>query len=191
MRAATELIAKRGYHGATIELIIRRARVSYATFYKYFDDREACFLAILDFYRQATREVLKARMSEHEQWSEQVVAVIEGLFELVAAEPLAARACLVESLTAGPEAVARYEEMLQDLVPLLRAGRAEREQNSKLPQTLEDTLAGAVVWAIYQRLVVGEADKLRPQLPETLELIFSSYLGEDEAARIAAGAASR
>ncbi len=36
---------------------------------------------------------------------------------------------------------------------------------------------------LSQRLIAGEADKLRALLPETLEFLLRPYVGEDEAAR--------
>src|SRR5690554_3151891 len=57
LRATAELIAERGYQETTMEEIVRRAKVGYATFYKHYADREAAFLALLDaaFDRTAGR----------------------------------------------------------------------------------------------------------------------------------------
>ena len=107
-----------------------------------------------------------------------------SLFESIAENPTVARVCLVEALTAGPVAVARYEAALKELDPILRPGRKLNSRSSELPDTLEDTLAGAVLWTAYQRLIVGEADRLPSLLPETLELVLSPYLGEAEALRV-------
>ena len=40
---------------------------------------------------------------------------------------------------------------------------------------------------INQRLIAGEAAKLRALLPEALEFLLRPYVGEDEAAREAGG----
>lgn len=184
--AAAELFAKRGYHGTTIELIIGRAKVGYATFYKNFADKEECLIAIFDIAGDAMRPGLRKAFKDHDgPWAERVGAVLKVLFEMIAENPAHARSCLVEALTAGPAAVARYEQMLANFEPLLLPGRELRPSNAQLPDTLEATLFGGVFWIAYQRLIVGEADKLMALLPETLELVLSPYVGEAEAVRVA------
>ncbi len=184
--AAADLIAKRGYHGTTIELIIRRAKVGYGTFYKNFPDKEACLIGIFDASGEVIKPTLReAWEAEEGTWADRVAASLAALFELIVENPAPARACLVESLTAGPAAIARYEQALANFDPLLRPGREVRESNVALPETLEATLVGGVFWIAYQRLIVGEADKLMALLPETIELVLSPYVGEDEAVRVA------
>jgi len=186
IEAAAELIAKRGYHGTTIELIIRRAKVGYATFYKSFSSKEDCLIGIFDSAGEVLRPALQEAYETHEgPWAERVAVVLRALFRLIAENPTPARVCLVESLTAGPVAVARYERMLSRFEPLLSPGRKIRPGNARLPDTLEATLFGGVFWIAYQRLIVGEAGKLAELLPETIELVLSPYVGEAEAVRIA------
>jgi AcrR family transcriptional regulator len=185
MRATADLIAKRGYHATTIELIVRRAKVGYATFYKSFPDKEACFLALFDAAASAgIRTVNDAYTANPGPWPDKVAAALGALFESITENPTIARVCLVESLTAGPVAVARYEAALKQLDPILRPGRELNPHSAELPDTLEDTIAGGVLWTAYQRLIVGEADKLPALLPETLELVLSPYVGEAEAVRV-------
>ncbi len=184
--ASAELIAKRGYHGTTIELIIRRAKVGYATFYKNFADKEECLIAIFDTAGEAMRPRLReAYQSRQGPWAERVAVTLRSLFEMIAQSPAIARVCLVEALTAGPVAVARYEQMLANFEPLLLPGRALKPSNADLPDTLEATLFGGVFWIAYQRLIVGESEKLMALLPETIELVLSPYVGEAEAVRVA------
>jgi AcrR family transcriptional regulator len=186
LEAAADLISKRGYHGTTIELIIRRAKVGYATFYKNFSDKEECLLAIFDAAGEELRPMLAETFRAYDgPWDEKVAATLQALFEAIAAWPNVARVCLVEALTAGPVAVARYEQALERFEPLLRPGRELNERNADLPDTLEATLFGGVFWIAYQRLIVGEADKLLGLLPETIELVLSPYVGEAEAVRVA------
>jgi hypothetical protein len=73
---------------------------------------------------------------------------------------------------------------------MLRPGRELNPRGERLPETLEDTIAGGVLWVAYQRLIVGEAAKLEELLPETVEFVLSPFLGEEEAVRIATETAS-
>lgn len=184
LAATADLVAEQGYAAVTMEMIVRRAKVGYATFYKSYAGKEEAFLALLDaaIERTATR-VEDAYKRETGPWTDRVGAALGELFKEIAANPNVARACLVESLTAGPEAVTRHEAALKRLAPLLRPGRELNPRRERLPDSLEDTLAGGILWVVNQRLIAGEAGKLRGLLPETLEFVLRPYVGEEEAAR--------
>ena len=198
LSAAAELVAKRGYQATTVELIVRRAKVGYATFYKSFEDKEDCFAGLLDsaveLASERVAEVLPddpAWEEKRESWAATVAAVIHAAFKLAGEQPAGARTVLVESLTAGEEAQKRHEAALKLLRDLLAGGRRFNPQSGELPDTLEDTLASAVSWMAYQRLVVGEAEKLEGLAPEAVELVLTPYLGEQEAADVAAQAVAQ
>jgi AcrR family transcriptional regulator len=189
LSATAELVAEQGYQEATIESIVRRARVGYATFYKHYQDKEAAFLALLDLaFEETCERVEEAYRREAGAWPDQVGAGLAALFEDVAAHPAVARCCLDEALTAGPEAAALHEVALRRLAALLRPGRELSPRRSALPDSLEETLAGGVVWVLNQHLIAGEAAKLRGLLPETIEFVLRPYVGEEEAAREAGDA---
>jgi len=184
LEATADLVAEHGYAEATIEQIVRRARVGYATFYKHYADKQEAFLALLDAAVERTAYVVEeAYDGEAGPWPDKVGAGLGALLALAAVHPGIARACLVEAPTAGPEAAARHEAALKHFAPLLRPGRKLNPRQDKLPETLEDTLVGGVVWVINQRLIAGEADQLRGLLPEALEFLLRPYVGEDIAAR--------
>ena len=184
LAATAESIAERGYQETTMEEIVRRAKVGYKTFYKHYPDKEAAFLALLDAAAERTVSRVEAAYKREEgPWADRVGAALGVLFAEVAAHPAAARAVLVEALAAGPEAAAKHEAALKRLAPLLRPGRELNPRQAELPESLEETLAGGIVWVLGQRLIGGEAAKLRGLLPETLEFVLRPYVGEDEAAR--------
>lgn len=189
LEATADLVAKEGYAAATIEQIVRRARVGYATFYKHYADKEEAFLALLDAAVERTVYVVEEAFDgEAGPWPDKVGAGLGALLAQVAAHPNVARACLVEAPTAGPKAAARHEAALRRFEPLLRPGRELNPRQAELPATLEGTLTGGVMWVINQRLIAGEEDKLRGLLPEALEFLLRPYVGEDVAAREAGSA---
>jgi len=184
LEATADLVAEQGYPATTIEQIVRRAKVGYATFYKNYADKEECFLALFDAALERTvRRVEDAYERETGPWPDKVGAGLGILFAEIAAHPNVARACMVEALTAGPKGVAHHESALKRFAPLLRPGRELNPRQAELPATLEETLAGGILWVVNQRLLTGEADKLRALLPETLEFLLRPYVGEEEAAR--------
>ncbi len=188
LRAVGDLVGERGYGEVTVELIVKRAHVSFKTFYKHYASKEECLLDLCESAFASTERKVRERLAaEPAAWPEQVVLALRVLFELIAAEPVIARAVIVESPTVGPEIAARYEQATRALVPLFRAGRELNPRGTELPERIEDTLAGSVFWSAYQRLIVGEAEQLAASLPVLVELVLRTYLGQAEASRIARG----
>jgi AcrR family transcriptional regulator len=186
LRAVGELVGERGYGDVTVELIVKRAHVSFKTFYKHYPGKEECLSALCDRVFDSSEAEIRARLAtESRPWSEEVVIALRSMFEMIAAEPVIARAVIVESPTVGPAITERYEQATRALVPLFRAGRKLNPRGDELPETIEETLAGSIFWSAYQRLIVGEADRLPATMPVLLELVLRTYLGQDEASRIA------
>lgn len=185
LQAVGELVAKRGYNAVTVELIVKRARVSFKTFYSHFANKEEAFVALFDAVMAQTRaEVDAALVAEADSpWPQQIVAALRALFAAFLADPLIARASIVEAPTVGPIIIERYERAMSALSPLFRRGRELSADPDSLPETLEDTLAGGVLWSAYQRLIVGEADRIEALLPEAIEFVLRPYVGEGEAVR--------
>jgi AcrR family transcriptional regulator len=187
LRAIAELVAKRGYDDVTVELVVKRARVSYKTFYKHFGGKEECFIELFDSAFGSTEKAIRERIAEAEgaSWPDRVVLALGLWIERIVVEPLIARAVIVEAPTVGPSMLGRYERTTKAFVPLFREGRELNPRGGELPATVEDTLSGSIFWSAYQRLIVGEAERLPELLPELIELVLRTYLGQAEAARIA------
>jgi AcrR family transcriptional regulator len=185
LRAVGELVAERGYSDVTVELIVKRAHVSFKTFYKHFAGKEECFVALFEAAFSRTERTIRQRLAAQPlPWAEQVVLALSTMIEQIVADPVIARAVMVESPTVGPAIISRYQQATKAFVPLFRAGRELNSRGEELPDTIEDTLAGSVFWSAYERLIVGEAEELTAYLPVLLELIFRTYLGQAEASRI-------
>jgi AcrR family transcriptional regulator len=186
LRSAGELVAERGYADVTVELIVKRARCSYKTYYKHFENKEDCYLALFESAcGHAERRIRERLAAEELPWPEQVALALRTLVELICAEPLIARAVIVEAPTIGPAITERYEQATKALAPLFREGRQFEPRAAELPASIEDTLSGSVFWSAYRHLIVGETEDLLAYLPVMIELVLRTYLGQAEAARIA------
>jgi len=188
LAAAADVIAKRGYQGTTVALIVERAGVARVTFYENFENREACLLALFDDAIEAMRLRAEAAVAAESEWPAQVRAVIATFLEYVVEEPALARTCLIESMVAGAAAMERYEQALQGYSPILREGRELAGGLDGLPGTLlEDSIIGGIVWMVHQRLLRGEVGEIPGLLPTMVEFALGPYLGEERAAEVAAG----
>jgi AcrR family transcriptional regulator len=191
LRAVGELAAESGYAEVTVEQIVKRAHVSFKTFYKHYAGKEECFVALFDAVTAHTEQTIRRRLdAEARPWADQVILALGTFVEQIVAEPVIARAVVVESLTVGPAIAERYEQATRAFVALFQAGRELNPRGKELPDTIEGTLAGAVIWSAYERLIVGRADELTAYLPVLLELVLRTYLGPAEATRLARSPAS-
>jgi AcrR family transcriptional regulator len=185
LRALATLVAEHGYPEVRIELIVKEAHVSLRTFYKHYPSKEACFIDLFDSaFAAATEEIRRHLAAEPLPWAEQVALALRLFAEQISAEPEIARSIIVESPSVGPALSERYEKATKAFVTLFAGGRELSPRRAELPDSIEDTLAGAVFWSAYERLVAGQADRLVDHLPALTELVLRTYIGPEEAARI-------
>ncbi len=181
--ALAEETVARGYRAVTVADIVRRAGIARNTFYENFSSKQDCFLATQDYaVEEALSRVVEAA-TKVESWQERVDAGLAAFLHYVASEPALARTCIVESISAGPASLARYEESLQAFLPLFRLGRKVSKHGEELPETLEETIVGGIFWVIYQRISRGETEQIEQLLPELVEFALTPYVGAEAAKR--------
>lgn len=189
LAATAEAVARRGYRETTVEQIVKGAGVSRATFYEHFANREECLLAVFDEGVARLQERARSAAQGQADWQSQVTAGLAAILDFIAEEPALARTCIVETMSAGPRALERYEAALQSATPFLEAGRELAEDGGDLPVTLEDSIVGGIVWMVHQRLITDEVSSIPGLLPTMLEFALTPYLGDLTAGELAAGAA--
>ncbi len=116
-----------------------------------------------------------------ETWPARVEAGLAAFLGYVAEEPALARTCIVEALSAGEDALDRYELALQAFGPLFRVGRGVSPHGEELPDTLEETIVGGIFWIVYQRIIAGDTEGIEELLPDLVEFALTPYLGSDAA----------
>lgn len=178
--------SEKGYRKVTVADVVKRAAIARNTFYENFRSKEDCFLATQEFAMSAALDRVVAAAGELEEWPWRVRAGLAAFLDFVAEEPALARTCMVESLSAGPAAVAHYEESQQAFVSLFRLGRDVSPHGGDLPETLEEAIIGGLFWIVYQRLAVAEAAAVPELLPEVVEFALTPYLGAETAREVAA-----
>jgi AcrR family transcriptional regulator len=178
-------VAEHGYQAVTITHITKEARVSRRVFYANFEGKEECFLAAFDVVVDHIRELAAEAAAAKAEWPAKAVAASRAVLAFLAAEPDLARLCLVESQSAGPRIAARLHEAVQEVVPFLDQGRAERPGARELPPTTEESTIGALVMLASRKVAAGEAAQLEDLLPDFAEFILAPYLGAEEAVRFA------
>jgi AcrR family transcriptional regulator len=175
--AAERLIAERGCSGSSIEAIVKAAGVSSVTFYEFFADKEACFVAAFDRAVEAAAAEIQSATQEL-SWSEQIATGLRTLLAMVAAEPAPARLCLIEAQTGGPALSAHFEAALDRVAAKLREGRSLDTAPATLPATLEEATAGSLAWMLREQLERDGGEGVEALYPQLVDIALAPYLGD-------------
>lgn len=177
------VVAEKGYGATTVADLTGEAGISRTTFYGFFDDKEACFLAAYDNAVDALVRRISRAYEAEERWPDRARAGLATLLEALAADPAQARLALVDVASAGPAAQRRLRAAVQRLTPLFDEGRDFAPGGRNLPANVSRMAAGAVVGLIADELVAGRSSKLPSLLSDLLFATLVAYIGPDAAAR--------
>jgi AcrR family transcriptional regulator len=148
------IVAERGFAGATVKLLTARAGVSRRTLFECFDTLEDCFLGVLDLGLRRTRTVIADAFAGERCWQGGLRSGLAAVLQLLDDEPIFARVWLVESLAAGPWALARWEAIVGEL----RGSILDRWSmpSSAPPLAVEGVMASVLAIARMQLLEESE-----------------------------------
>jgi AcrR family transcriptional regulator len=167
--AMAELCGERGYRATTISDVAHRAQVGRGTIYEHFENRERIFLSVLDgAIAEVFERVETACSAAGDDSAQRVEAGLAAMLAWVAAEPIAARACFVESLRATPESFRRYLEAIAEFTSLLRGALPSEVPR---PETTEESLVGGVA-AILSGLVRADQTESAPEMLPSLSIFL-------------------
>jgi AcrR family transcriptional regulator len=167
--AAAEACAERGFAGASVADIVKRAGVSSVTFYKLFEDKSDCVLAAhRELLERLLEEVDRSCEAENEREAK-LRAGARTALSLLAADPPAARLLTVEILALGPDGAARHDAAVEAFASRLRAGRDPRE-DSRMPHA-DWAVVASVAMLIGKCVMTGEAERLGELEDELVEML--------------------
>jgi AcrR family transcriptional regulator len=151
--ALVEVAAERGVGQASVAHIVARAGVSRRTFYELFEDREDCFLAAFDHALARAGEVVLPAYEAERGWRERVRAGLAALLRFLDEEPGLGGLLVVDSLSAGPNALERRAETIAALIAVVDAGRGEGKAAADSPPLAAEGVVGAVFSVLHARVL--------------------------------------
>lgn len=187
--AFVEVLAEDGLEDAGAGRVCKRARVSRRTFYELFDDREACFVAVLDAaVERVSPSVLAAyardgRTQRAQGWRERIRGALTALLVFFDEEPALARVCLIETLKGGPAVMERRRRALDALADAIDEARRESKDGVGPPPLTAQSTVGGAVSVIHARVLEGAAQPLLELLNPLMSMIVHPYLGPAAARR--------
>jgi AcrR family transcriptional regulator len=174
--AMASLCAEQGYEATKIADVVRRAHVARKTLYDNFSGKEELFLAAFDAtLADADATVAEAcEAIDPTDWERRTEAGLRALLEFVAANPAAARLCLIEAPAATPASAARYDVAVESYIKRLREAAPAGPGRAA---TLEEALVGGTLWIVQRQVRRRAAAEAPALLAELTEFVTSPYRG--------------
>jgi AcrR family transcriptional regulator len=158
LRAASRIIAQKGYGALSPAPIVKLAEASAGDFEEEFGGEiNECFLASLELL---SVEALARAMRESEaapDWPAAVCRAIRALLCQVAEEPAFARAAFVEVFALGPAGSERRAGLMRSFAAILTRHAPPGRQPSKL---IAEAIIGAVWSLVHDRVASDRAAEL-------------------------------
>ncbi len=170
--AMVAVSAEKGYSGTTVSDLIRVAGVSRTTFYKYFEDKEACFLATLEALISGVVAITASRLRGDEAWVQRAGEGMETFMRLLVTQADAARLCVVEADAAGPEARAVVDRSVREFEAMAIAVFEQLPEQRGMPPAMVRAMIGAVRKIMQTRLHRRTEAELVEMVPALIELAF-------------------
>ena len=181
LEAAASVTAKLGYAQTTVADIQTAAGVSRKTFYEHFQNKEDVFLAAYDEVSKLLLDHVEAALGRAQSFEEGVTGCLQAFLEFVAGEPTFAQMCIVEVLSAGPDALERRNKTMRAFAELVERGAAIGVPEATPPALTAQTIVGGIYEVVYSRLVEHRADELRELLPDLAFAVMLPYAGPSRA----------
>jgi AcrR family transcriptional regulator len=198
--AMVTVARERGAAGATVSHVVARSGVSRRTFYEMFADRDACFLAALELAieRGAARVVPAFAEADEgagkgtaggkgvayrgaDRWRAQLRAGLAALLEFIRDEPELGGLCVVDALSAGPEAQRRRSEIVVALVDAVDAARGEASPGLAPTRLTAEAVVGGVLGVLHARISERDPRPVGRLLSPLMAMIVLPYFGPEAA----------
>jgi AcrR family transcriptional regulator len=176
MSATISLVDEIGYPATTVARIIDRARVSRATFYQAFANRDECFLAVFD---ESLSQAMASAASAYEDagsWRLGVRAALERLLDVMDEHRPLARLWLVETLRGEEKVRDRRIRAFDGLARRVQEG-ARASGSCQPPDGAGELIVGGAIAMLHRRLVADRNAPLSELLGPMMYMIVLPFLG--------------
>lgn len=174
-------VGAEGYEATSVQDVIAEAGLYRQAFYDFFTGKEDCYLQAIEagcaWVELAMRE---AAEGEGETWRGQLRGALSGLLAFLDEDPAAGKALLVEVYAAGPRAVEKRTEVIEQAVAMVDLAREESE--GAAPAISAEAVVAGILAVLHTRLSASQTGGFAELLPELMYLAVLPYFGPDAAA---------
>lgn len=175
--------AERGYEATSVADLLDVSGVSRATFYELFDNKADCFRATIEVLLSGGLAAIRETYRTDLPWEQRARQALGNFLDLTAAQPAAARLCLVESFAAGSAGTQSVESAVRKLGDFGRHALEQMPGREGMPEDLSQAIIGGFHTVLYRRLDEDRADEL-PGLAERLWQWAMAYSPPPEPLRL-------
>lgn len=164
--AMVALAPTKDYHEITVADLVRLSGVSSRSFYELFRDKEECMVATVDEIMRVVGAVAEQALAAAPAGASRAGLAIETFIRVIAAQPAAARLCMVTALAAGPRPRARMDEAITGFAGLLHSAIEEMPDHDGVPAELTEAILGGIALVLYERLANGDPQQIADLTPD-------------------------
>ena len=170
--AMVAVTAEKGYAETTVSDLIRVAGVSRTTFYKYFEDKEACFLTTLEALIAGIVALTSSSLKGDGDWQERAARGMETFMRLLVTQPAAARLCVVEADAVGRQARAVVDRATKEFEAMVHSVFEQLPNQRGMPPEMVRAMIDTVRKVMQTRLQRRTEAELVEMVPQLIELAF-------------------
>src|SRR3984957_2466250 len=173
-------VNERGFVATTISDLVANAGVSRRSFYEHFENKEECLLATYDaLIARLTARIVQA-YDPKDEWTNQIEAIVQALFEASSDRPDAARLVSVEMGAAGPVGIERWARDAELLTAFFTSVFEQAPGEGSIPAPVARAIVGALRTILYSRVRRERSSRslkleLQKLTPDVVAWIVSFY----------------
>ncbi|MGH2487890.1 MAG: TetR/AcrR family transcriptional regulator [Ktedonobacterales bacterium] len=185
--AAEEVFARKGYHGAVVDDIIRASDSSKGGFYFHFPNKQGIFLALIDALVPKLTTAVERAIAYEPDPVAQMGAALRTLLDLFAKHRKLTKILLVEAVGLGhgfDDQLMRtrgsFARFIQGYLDRAVAAGAIAEQDTEI---VAWAWLGAINETVVRWLVMGQPERLEDVYPQLRALLLRSVGAEETPAK--------
>lgn len=179
LEAARHVFAERGYDGATVAAIVKRAGVAQGTFYLYFESKQAVFLALAEGFFEAMAAHVGEAVAAELELERRIDRLVAACFAAARENPDLVRLVFFGAESASAEIQARLAagNAVSDALEAMLAADLKAGTIAAIdPPITARLLIGLVRNAVLEAFVLGDGSDAE-RLERATSRIFLNALG--------------
>lgn len=141
---ALDVFARKGYHRAIVDDIVRASGTSKGAVYHHFPNKEAVFVALVDDFAELLASRLAAAVSARQGALDKVDAALTAVLTTFADNERLARLILLEAVSLGPAYQRKRAEVADRFAALIQGYLDDAVADGSLPAV--DTRVATLAW---------------------------------------------
>lgn len=168
-----------GFRGITVEMMVDRYGGYRAQFYRHFANLAECYAAAYAWRAEGLCDEILAAGAAAPDWRQGMERALGVIADFVSAQPLVARALLIDVHVAGEPALAKRKELFERLSNAIDSARRENESRHSPPPLTALFMLSAIEAAAVSALMAGAPSSFTEAAPDLGQMIVGAYFGDD------------